>query len=86
MDPVYPNSQRLYVSFISASVYHLEWIREKIKSLAGINGFKMKNNTISCITYAKKESIILLSYLYPNKKMPLLKRKYKIAKQFLKPR
>jgi len=86
MDPVYPNSQRLYVNFNSASLYHIEWLRKKIKSLASIKGFIMKNNTIFCITYAKKESLTLLSHLYPNRKIPLLKRKYKIAKQFLKPR
>ena len=86
MDPVYPNSQRLYVNFNSASLYHIEWLRKKIKSLADIEGFIMKNNTIFCLTYAKKESLTLLSYLYPNRKIPLLKRKYKIAKQFLKPR
>jgi len=86
MDPVYPNSRRLYVNFNSASLYHIEWLRKKIKSLASIKGFIMKNNTIFCITYAKKESLTLLSHLYPNRKIPLLKRKYKIAKQFLKPR
>jgi hypothetical protein len=86
MDPVYPNSQRIYVNFNSASLYHIEWLRKKIESLASIKGFIMKNNTISCLTYAKKESLILLSYLYPNREIPFLKRKYKIAEQFLKPR
>lgn len=86
MDPVYPNSQRLYVSFNSASFGHIKWIQKKIKNLLKINGFIRKNGTIFCVSYAKKESIKLLSRLYPNKNVPFLKRKYKIAKQFLMPR
>lgn len=85
MDPVYPNSRRLYVSFNSASLLHIKWLREKIKNLANITGFVMKNRTIFCLSYAKKESVILLSYLYPNRNIFFLKRKYKIAKQFLSP-
>ena len=87
MDPVYPNAQRLYIAFNSASFSHINWLKRKIKSLANINGFMMKNNTIFCLTYAKKESMILIPHLYPpNRKIPLLKRKYKIVKEFLTPR
>ena len=32
-DPVYPNSQRLYMRFASGSLKHLEWIQLRIKSL-----------------------------------------------------
>lgn len=86
MDPVYLNSRRLYISFNSASLPHIEWLRKKIKSLASITGFIMRNNNIFCLNYAKKESIALLSYLYPNRNIFFLERKYRIAKQFLKPK
>ena len=87
MDPVYRNARRLYIAFNSASLSHINWLKRKIKSLADINGFIMKNNTIFCLTYAKKESMILIPYLYPsNREIPFLKRKYKIIKEFLMPR
>jgi len=87
MDPVYPNAQRLYIAFNSASFSHINWLKRKIKSLVNINGFMTKNNTIFCLTYGKKESMILIPHLYPpNRKIPLLKRKYKIVKEFLTPR
>ena len=86
MDPVYLSSRRLYTSFNSASFPHIEWLRKKIKSLASISGFIMRNSSIFCLNYAKKESVVLLSHLYPDRNIFFLERKYRIAKQFLKPR
>lgn len=39
MDPVYPNSQRLYITFNSVSFSHINWLKREIKNLANLNGF-----------------------------------------------
>jgi hypothetical protein len=82
-DPVYPKSLRLYVSFISASLPHLLWIKEKIAKLINIDGFIRKGLKVSELTYSKKNSVKLLSYLYPTKNVPKLERKFLIVKEFV---
>lgn len=85
-DPVYPNSQKLYIQFISASLEHLKWLQKRIKYLLNIHGYMKdegKRSRIYVLTYAKKESLILLSQLYYNNKVPCLKRKYKIIQPLL---
>jgi len=82
-DPVYPKSLRLYVSFMSASLPHLLWIKEKIAKLLSINGFIRKEPKVYELTYSKKNSIKLLSYLYPSENIPKLERKFLIAKEFI---
>ena len=82
-DPVYPNSERLYIRFFSASHKHIQWIQKKIKSLLGIKGYTRHETTGLLLSFAKKDSLKLLPYLYPTKNVPCLKRKYKIIKDFL---
>lgn len=83
-DPIYHNSQRIYVNFYSASLKHLEWIQKRLKHLIDINGYFRKSGTIFKLTYAKRESLKLLPKIYPNPRVPCLKRKYKIVKSILK--
>jgi len=85
MNPIYPNSERLYIYFNSASLKHLQWLRQKIKFLIKIRGFieKAGRGREFSLGFAKKNSLILLLYLYPTKNVPCLKRKYKIIKDFL---
>jgi len=83
-DPIYPNSQRLYILFNSASLVHLKWIQTTAKRLININGFFRKSESMHILTYAKKESLALLLKLYPNSKAPCLKRKYKIIHDLVK--
>lgn len=85
-DPVYINSQRLYINFHSASLIHIQWIQRKIKSLLRIKGFIRKvgqNGKEFCLTFAKKDSLLLLPHLYRTKNVPCLKRKFEIVKEFL---
>jgi len=84
-DPVYPKSLRLYVKFISASPAHLEWLQSKIKTLAHIKGFikKCGNKVVQELVYSKYDSIKLLNYMYYKDNLPLLKRKFEIAKEFI---
>lgn len=82
-DSVYPNSQRLYIRFYSASLTHIEWLQQKINSLLNIHGFIQSFPEVFCLTFARKESLKLLPKIYPNSKVPCLKRKYKIVKSIL---
>jgi hypothetical protein len=84
-DPVYPNSRRLYTSFISASFPHIQWLQKRISFLLKIKGYICQHarGTFE-LTYAKKESRTLLNAIYYNKFVPCLIRKRKIAESFLK--
>ena len=86
-DPVYPNSQRLYTHFFSASLEHLKWVQNKLKHLLDIEGYFQKFKGEFGLTFAKRESLKLLSKIYPNPNVPCLKRKYKIIQSLInKPR
>ncbi len=82
-DPVYPNSLRIYVSFSSCNIEHLEWLRNRINKLLFINGFFKKGPRAYSLTFSKKESLILLPRIYPNSEVPCLKRKYNIIKNLI---
>ncbi|MBU2635208.1 LAGLIDADG family homing endonuclease [Patescibacteria group bacterium] len=83
-DPVYPNSQRLYIRFYSASINHLNWLQEKLNNLLKIHGYIGPGARVFSLTFAKKESLKLLTKLYPNPSIPCLQRKYKIVELILK--
>jgi len=83
-DPIYPNSQRLYTRFISASLPHIIWLRKQIFLLLKIKGYITDHiRGVFELNYAKNESKILLNAIYYNKFVPCLRRKRKIAKSFL---
>lgn len=83
-DPIYPNSQRLYTRFISASLSHLLWLQKRIFSLLKIKGHRRQHTKSTFeLSYAKNESKILLNAIYYNRLIPCLKRKRKIAEPFL---
>ena len=82
-DPVYPNAQRLYVSFFCASLPHLEWLRGRLEALLGVEGFIQEGRREFSLTYAKQESQLLLSALYYDSVLPCLDRKRRIAEAFL---
>lgn len=77
-DSIYPNSQRLYICFCSASIIHLKWLQDNVKQLLNIKGRIRKGNRVFYLKYAKKESLILLPKIYSRNNLPCLERKYKI--------
>ena len=83
-DSVYPNSQRLYIKFSSASLKHLKWLQKRIKYLLNINGYIQKGTRTYVLIYAKKESLVMLPFLYPKRKIPCLQRKYEIVEPILR--
>lgn len=82
-DPVYPNSQRVYINFYAISFKYLQWLKKTLNRLLNINGYIRKGVGTLILTYAKKESLKLLPRLYYNDEIPYLKRKYKIAQSLL---
>jgi hypothetical protein len=82
-DPIYPNSERLYIRFCSASLEHIRWLQNRIKSLLKIKGYITQGDRISYLRFAKNDSLILLPCLYPKEDVPCLQRKYKIVKNLL---
>lgn len=82
-DPVYKNSKRLYVDFLSASLPHIVWIRKRIKKSLNINGFLRNRIKAHTLTYGKRESILLLNHIYYTNDLPQLNRKFAIAKEFI---
>lgn len=82
-DPVYPNSKRLYISFISASKAHIFWLQRKIKHFYRIRGRVRIVLRAWTLVYAKNESKILASLIYYKKKLPFLNRKRQVIANYL---
>ena len=82
-DPIYKNSLRLYVSFLSASEKHIQWIRHRIKSFLGNTGSIREHNNAYYLVYSKKDSIKLINSMYYKENLPCLKRKFDLIKDFI---
>src|SRR3990167_10142019 len=78
-DPRWKSSFMFYTVFLSASENHILWIRDKMKSLVGINGHldmdKKNKRRVYQLKYAKSESLVILSKMYYNLNVICLKRK-----------
>lgn len=81
MDPIFPKSQRLYTQFLSASKPHLVWISKMTERLLSVHGFIRFGTRVWILTYAKKESLVLLSRMYHHSNIPCLKRKRKLLEK-----
>src|ERR1051326_5173088 len=76
-DPRWPSSFMFYLQFISASRLHIEWIREELRELLGVEGH-VTNSKKSCVIqlkYAKTESLKILQRMYPRPDVMCLSRK-----------
>lgn len=82
-DPRYPNSQRLYTRFTSASENHIKWLRSRIQYLIGIKGHTRNFDGMSELSFAKNDSKLLLRYMYRDRKSPFLSRKRNIVEAFI---
>ena len=80
--------KRLMVYLMSASRVHVEWLQQKINELTNLHGsiqvkkHRLRRNPIYVLKFSKKESILLLKWIYYEKNLPCLKRKYDKAKEF----
>lgn len=76
-DSVFKNSFRLYTGFVSASLKHLEWIKDKVRIIHHVEGrIKFAGKSTYQLVYAKKASIQLFGVMYYKKNLPYLKRKH----------
>ena len=82
-DPVYPNSRRLYITFISASLSHIKWLQSQIKKFYGIVGRIRAIPRAWALVYAKNASISLLHKIYYKRDLPCLCRKKRIVEDYL---
>ncbi|PIQ92394.1 MAG: hypothetical protein COV70_00670 [Parcubacteria group bacterium CG11_big_fil_rev_8_21_14_0_20_39_22] len=87
-DRRWKSSFMFYLSFTSASPDFVNWLKEKLKDLVGVNGHLDLSHSkdgagFQQLKYAKKESMIILKKMYLNKKSISLSRKYLKAKKIL---
>lgn len=82
-DPIYPNSHRLYTTFMSASKAHIQWLQNQIEKIYGIKGRSRAVPRAWVLVYAKRESKILLPALYYNRQIPFLRRKKQLIESYL---
>lgn len=84
----HPESQypQLRIRIYSASYPFIYWLKEKIKELLNIKqGWIERGSDVGKLSYGKNDSIKILNSIYYNiKDIIYLKRKYKIAKKFLR--
>jgi hypothetical protein len=83
----HPESSRpqLRIRLYSASIRFLGWIKREISKNAGIQtGWMEPGSGVTVLTYAKKDSIKLIAFIYYPSVEYYLKRKYNIAKPFMR--
>jgi hypothetical protein len=77
-DPRWKSSFMFYFTFLSASYEHILWLQETIQRLSGLSGHITRTGKrclMSNLKYAKKETLILLNYIYPASSVLCLERK-----------
>ena len=76
-DSVYAKSYRFYISFASASIEYIKWLRNKLKIYAGVTGHVVFGKKASHIQlkYSKREAVIITEKMYYHEGVLSLKRK-----------
>ncbi len=76
-DPRWKSSFMFYLSFISASKQHVEWIQETLFRLIGVQGSlnSTRTNKVFQLRYAKAETLKVLERMYENPHATHLERK-----------
>ena len=84
-DPRWKSSFMFYVTFNSASLAHIEWLRKTIHKLINVKGHVCNDGRkiIWQLKYAKRESKIVIKRLYGNSNAPRLMRKYRKVRKIL---
>lgn len=76
-DPRWPSSFMYYLSFVSSSKRHIDWIRSQLKSSLDVWGHitRDQKKTVYNLKYGKKEGLKVLERMYRNKEAICLSRK-----------
>lgn len=76
-DKRWASSFLFYITFISASMTHLNWLQKKIHSLYGLKGHTNLSNAATYqLRYAKNEAEVIFKNIYYSDNIPRLKRKF----------
>ncbi len=78
-DKRWESSFLFYLSFTSASLRHLTWLRKTLEELIGTKGhINLSFNTRAYqLKYAKREASLIFKKMYHSPNIPRLERKYK---------
>jgi hypothetical protein len=77
-DPRWKSSHMFYLTFSSASLKHVEWLRGEVKERLSISGHISKsksNGSIYNLRFAKKDSMVIIDKMYYNPSVLSLRRK-----------
>lgn len=78
-DPIFTNSYRFYISFISASPKFINWLQKRTRSELGINGHLSRSSGSNYVQlrFSKREALVLAKHMYRNAPAgTCLRRKY----------
>lgn len=84
MDPRWANSHMFYIAFTSGSRHFTEWLRSILMKAVGIRGHISATDGFYQLRYAKAESIVLITKMYYNLRVPCLHRKRRKILNILK--
>lgn len=78
-DPRWRSSFMYYLSFVSASKVHIDWLQESISRMSGVRGHVTKDgrHITHQLKYAKKESLVIIGAMYQDPQCVHLRRKRK---------
>ena len=82
-DPRWESSFMFYITFNSASLPHLRWIRKRLMRLINVGGYINRGNRLWQLKFAKQEGKLIIQNIYHSKKLPCLERKYEKLKSIL---
>lgn len=82
-DPRWHSSYMFYINIASGSMVFLKWLQKTISDFCNISGHIKPSNGCHLLSFAKKDSRILLNKMYYKKNLPYLKRKFSKAKKIL---
>lgn len=82
-DKRWPNSFGFKLSFASASLDFIEWLKNRLTQLYKVKGYIHKGDGVFNLEYVKGDSKKLFSIMYREKNILYLKRKYKKVKTAL---
>jgi hypothetical protein len=76
-DPRWRSSFMFYLTFLSASRVHIDWLRTTIARLVGVHGHIVtsKSNCVIQLRYAKREAYEIIQKMYPSRSAICLSRK-----------
>lgn len=78
-DPRWRSSFMYYLTFVSASKPHIDWLQKSINRLLGVQGHITKDgrHITHQLKYAKKEALLIIGAMYKDSKCVHLRRKHK---------